>query len=128
MVITRIHVRGTERLVKEAVITERGLSGKDDLVSVISKATLAYCRKEGREGLCTSKFRADLIVDELIPMKPGQKILCGTAEFEISSRRKLCHGGCSLEPENCLLNDGVLFLRVSRPGVIKTGDLLIVIN
>lgn len=105
-------------------VTELGLRGRDDIVTVIDQATWSFCRGEGREGLCTAKFNADLIVDELIRPQTGSIINAGSCDFLQTGRHKHCYPGCSLDPSSCLLNDMVLFLKVMTPGEICIGDEL----
>lgn len=107
---------------KCAEITSLGLRGKDDLVTVIDRATLAFCLGEGKNGLCTAKFKADLIVDELVIPEVGSHINWGTCEFTGTNRQKHCYPGCGLDPATCRLNGCVLFLKVRRPGRICIGN------
>lgn len=128
MITTRIFVPESPVSVSEAEITATGLRGRDDLVTVIDEATLAYCLGEGKGGLCTAKFNADLIVDELENVPRGAHIILGSALLQNQELRKHCHPGCSLESSRCLLHDRVLFLKVKNPGFIRSGDELIVRN
>lgn len=128
MIITRIFIAGSRDPVGEAEITAKGLRGRDDLVTVTDEAALAYCSKEGRGGLCTAKFNADLIVDHLEDVAREAELTLGEAVLQNTDRRKHCHAGCDLDPSQCLINDRVLFFKVRKPGRVRTGEELIARN
>lgn len=105
-----------------AQVTNRGLRNEDDLVTVIDEATWTFINGEGRQGLCTAKFRPDLIVDVLTLPAGDTLVSLGDARFRVSHRSKHCHPGCALDPLDCRLLGRVLFLHVEAPGQICLGD------
>lgn len=104
-----------------AIITELGLRGTDDIVTVIDDRTAAFCLGQGSRGLCIPKFKADLVVDELVSMQVDETLAWGSCEFSQTDRRKHCYPGCELDPLLCQLNNRVLFLKVKTPGQICIG-------
>lgn len=128
MILTRIFLPGVRDPVGQARITRQGLRNEDDIVTVTDEAALAYLQEEGRGGLCTAKFHADLIVDAVQRLDGEAEFTLGQAVLQMTARRKRCHTGCRLDPSGCLINDRVLFLRVLQPGNVRVGDELIVKN
>lgn len=105
-------------------ISRSGSKKDDGIVTLTEDAVVTYCLGEGREGLCTRRFRADLVADSLDPLSPDQIVRCGTAEFLVTGRRKHCHPGCALDPADCLLMGRVYFLKVITPGRVCLGDVI----
>ena len=122
MKLLEIHGQNSVHVSGCVEVTQRGLRGKDDIVTVIDQATLDFCKGDGRDGLCTAKFRADLIVDGLQSCPVNTSLSWGTCEFLVTDRKKHCYPGCGLEPILCQLNNQVLFLKIKAPGQLCFGD------
>ena len=123
LAIHAIHDSKAKNQTDCAIITELGLRGKDDIVTVIDAKTAAFCLSEGSRGLCIPKFKADLIVDELVTLQVNETIEWGSCEFSQTDRRhKHCFPGCELDPLLCQLNNRVLFLKIKTAGQICIGD------
>ena len=101
-----------------------GGSAGDGLVLVADEATRDWCLGAGRSGLCTRRFRADLVVDHLEIPEPGTGCRCGDAFFSVIARHKRCHPGCALDPRDCRLTGRVLFLKLVAAGQVCAGDEL----
>ena len=99
-----------------------GLRKGDGMVTLTEQAVVSYCLNEGKDGLCTQRFRADLVVDKLDPLRTDQLLSIGQAQFIVTSRQKRCHPGCVLKPSSCQLIGHVFFLKVVTEGRICIGD------
>lgn len=82
-----------------------------------------------RKGICTSKFKANLIIDtsdsggedrELIP---GDSIQVGNATLTIQTK-KPCYADCPLvkSGDTCALKDNAYFASVAKTGMIHLHD------
>lgn len=101
-----------------------GLKKKDGLVTLTEESVVSYCREEGADGLCTGRFKADLVVDQLDELSFNQVLRCGTLRFQVTSRQKRCHPGCALDPTACQLIGRIFFLKVLEEGTVCVGDSL----
>lgn len=107
-------------------LTGGGSSG-DGLVLAVDETTRDWCLGGGRSGLCTRRFRADLVLDSFMLPEPGTRFCCGEAVLEMMARYKRCHPGCALDPRDCRLTGRVLFLKIAKSGQVCVGDQLRVI-
>lgn len=126
MKITRIasgFAASDESELKEIFLSADGL--RDGQVSLTDEAVVRFCKSTDPPGLCTSKFRADLIVDELVLLPSESLAACGEVQFRVEARRKHCYPGCSLHPAECRLNGRVLYLKVLKEGLIHIGDEIV---
>lgn len=81
------------------------------------------------DGLCTKRFRADLVTEGLdyASLVPGTRLRAGEAVLEISSVGKRCFSECALEKKPCALGRGCVFAAVITEGVIAEGDEVTVV-
>lgn len=71
---------------------------------------------------CIDRFSCNITVSGNKPdvICKGTEVVISDAVLEITAVGRDCHGLCSLE--KCPLVDGILFARVVRDGIIRTGD------
>lgn len=93
-------------------------------MTVTDEAAISFCREQ--EGLCTARFTADLVLDELPDLTPGEKLRLGSSQLLLTARRKGCHPGCGLDPALCRINGRLLFFKVIGPGRTCVGDTALV--
>jgi molybdopterin adenylyltransferase len=64
----------------------------------------------------------------LYETNPGDRLIIGDAELEITQIGKKCHGdGCSIfrEVGNCVMPKEGVFAKVIKTGIVKSGDVII---
>ena len=101
-----------------------GLKKRDGLVTLTEESVVSYCQREGVGGLCTGRFKADLVVDQLDELSYNQVLRCGTLRLQVMTRQKRCHPGCALDPTCCKLIGRIFFLKVLAEGKVCVGDSL----
>ena len=115
--IQQVHLKGHCQKVEL-----EGLRKGDGIVTLTEEAVVNYCLNEGQGGLCTQRFKADLVVDKLDQLRTDQLLSIGQAQFKVTNRRKRCHSGCVLEPSCCQLIGHVFFLEVVAEGRVCIGN------
>lgn len=86
----------------------------------------AWPPPEHRKGLCTLKFRANLIalpLDETPTLNEGDSVLVGDVTLRINTK-KPCYDQCPLvaSGDTCALKDNVYFTSVAKSGTVEIGD------
>ena len=79
--------------------------------------------KEEADGLCTRRFKANILIEGSCTLAEGKYLHIGEAVLRVSGI-KLCHDGCGLGSA-CYLTKGAGFAAVEKGGVAKVGDLVI---
>jgi MOSC domain-containing protein YiiM len=101
-------------------------------VSLLGEESIEKMRAKG--ATVTSGGFAENITTEgidLQSLKIGSKLRLGPdAEIEITQSGKKCHGDCVIFQQvgDCIMPREGVFAKVTRPGQIKTGDTIEVLN
>jgi len=105
-------------------------SAKDGSVSLLSGEAEERIRTLG--GLCTAKFAANIVTEELdyAELAPGMMLTIGSALLEITRVGKPCYEACAIAQsgESCELPKNCAFARVLRGGEIHTHDTILIEN
>ena len=101
-------------------------------VSLMGCESLRMMRESKVQGLCTVKFKANLMVEgiNLWEFPVGTKLRIGESLHEISQVGKGCHAGCAVlaRGERCILMQQAIFTRVLASGEITIGDRIEVVE
>lgn len=85
----------------------------------------------GMEGLCTARFTGNIITDGIVlyGMPVGTRFTIGCCGLEVSQVGKECCRYCTVsrQPGGCILPREVIFARVTKSGLLTTGDELTVL-
>ena len=105
-------------------------SAKDGSVSLLSGEAEERIHTLG--GLCTAKFAANIVTEELdyAELAPGMMLTIGSALLEITRVGKPCYEACAIAQsgESCELPKNCAFARVLRGGEIHTHDTILIEN
>ena len=92
-------------------------------VSFIDAEVKRWLEDEAPEnGLCLSRFHADIVVEGLSAMKAGQQFEAGGLRYELTQAGKKCFEECELLKESgkpCLLAGGAAFGKCLGPSADK---------
>lgn len=101
-------------------------------VSLLANESVNKMREQGVEGLCTGRFAENITTEglELWQFKVGTRLKIGETIQEISQIGKECHHGCAIKQMvgECVMPKEGIFTRVIQGGIIKTGDLIEVVE
>ncbi len=101
-------------------------------VSLLGEESVQKMRELGVEGLCTGKFAENLTTEgiELYKLPVGTKIKIGDTIQEVTQIGKECHVKCAIFQQigNCIMPTEGIFTKVLKPGKVKTGDEIEVIE
>ena len=101
-------------------------------VSLLGEESIAKMRAKG--ATVTSGDFAENITTEGIELQSltiGSKLRLGSeAEVEITQFGKKCHSGCAIFQQigDCIMPREGVFAKVTKPGQVKTGDTIEVLN
>ncbi len=101
-------------------------------VSLLAEESIAKMRAKG--ATVTSGDFAENITTEGIDLQSltiGSKLRLGNvAEVEITQFGKKCHSGCAIFQQlgDCIMPREGVFAKVTKPGQVKTGDTIEVLN
>lgn len=84
------------------------------LVSVMSQRAADFTKQPLPGALCAPRFKADLIADEILPLKSGDLILWGEVKFIVSRRKKTCYPGCHLDVQPCILHESIFLTSLTN--------------
>lgn len=127
--------KGTEKhSVAEAVINELGIVGDAHAgdwhrqISLLSYNEVEKFKNENPHvNIEDGAFGENLLVEgiDLCRSKPGDKVIIGEVELEITQIGKECHGdGCTIYQAvgKCIMPKTGLFSRVIKTGSVRTND------
>nr|NQU93815.1 MOSC domain-containing protein [Bacteroidota bacterium] len=126
--------KGTSKSpVPEIVINEKGVNGDAHAgdwhrqVSLLAKESIEkWAAVAGRE-VKWGEFAENITTEglTLYDASPGDRLILGNVELEITQIGKKCHGtGCAIfrEVGNCVMPKEGIFARVLKNGVLKAGE------
>lgn len=124
----------------------RFMDSRSGFVSILNRATVAaIATMLGRETLDTRRFRGNIVIDGMEAFAEndlvGQKISLGTAELEIIKRIERC-AATDVDPAAGIRDVGMvaalerayghhdcgIYARITKAGMIRTGDRLEIIG
>lgn len=114
---------GKELSVEQAeVLKDAGIKGAYKKGKEVLDCVVYFDEKINPKGLCSKRFKYNLLFDEVVNLNKGQNFKIGDIEF-IVLRNKECFVECELVEEKsyCPLRNAV-FIRALESGVIKLGD------
>lgn len=89
---------------------------KREGISFIDASAEAWLREDAPEdGLCVRRFHADLVIEGLMEMQPGDVLYVHGKKYQILEMGKKCHGDCRLlqrQGQKCPLAGGVAFGKI----------------
>lgn len=101
-------------------------------VSLLANESVDKMRQQGVEGLCTGRFAENITTEglDLWHLKVGTRLRIGETLQEISQIGKECHTGCAIKQMvgDCVMPREGIFTRVIEGGLVKTGDLIEVVE
>lgn len=88
--------------------------------------------KDKLKDLCVGVFAENLTTEGIIlyELPIGTKLIIGETEMEVTQIGKECHTGCAIREivGDCVMPREGIFTKVLKPGWIKAGDAIEVIN
>lgn len=101
-------------------------------VSLLGEESIAKMRAKGAT-VVPGDFAENITTEgiELQSLAIGSKLRLGSvAEVEITQFGKKCHSGCAIFQQigDCIMPREGVFAKVTKPGQVKTGDTIEVLN
>ncbi len=101
-------------------------------VSMLAKESIEKSSKAiGRE-IKFGEFAENITTEGIVlyKTKPGDRLIIGDTELEITQIGKRCHTGCEIFSlvGNCVMPTEGIFARVIKQGIIKSGDKIYYFN
>lgn len=131
------HEKGTIKTpVNEIDITIKGVAGDAHAgdwhrqVSLLGSESVAkWSSLAGRE-VAFGEFAENITTQGIVlyETNPGDKLIIGETELEVTQIGKICHGtGCAIfrEVGNCVMPKEGIFAKVIKTGKVKPGDEII---
>ncbi|SHK19056.1 hypothetical protein SAMN02744037_01836 [Tepidibacter formicigenes DSM 15518] len=101
-------------------------------VSLLGQESIDKMKALGIDGLCTGKFAENITTEGIIlhELPIGTRLKIGDTVQEVTQIGKECHGGCEIRKQvgDCIMPREGIFTRVIKGGVVKTGDVIDVIE
>ncbi|NMA66954.1 MAG: MOSC domain-containing protein [Clostridiaceae bacterium] len=89
-------------------------------------------KKNLKEDLCVGAFAENLTTEGIVlyELPIGTKLKIGETEMEVTQIGKECHAGCAIRElvGDCVMPREGIFTKVLKPGWIKTGDEVEIID
>jgi len=109
------------------IIGDGNAKGGDRQVTLMDDSVREWIRQQPTKGLCSSRFKANITIKDLNPLKlyQGALLKVGNTVLEITFINKKCYGeGCKLysEKQICPIPSGCYFAKVVRGGQVKVAD------
>lgn len=98
-------------------------------ISLMGIETIQKVQQKEIEGLCSTKFQANLITKDLHykNLQPGNKLNINGLPFLVESVGKDCFIECTMRNRSaCPLRDGCAFGRFEVSGTISLGDEIVI--
>ena len=101
-------------------------------VSLLGEESIAKMRAKGA-AVTEGDFAENITTEgiDLQSLSIGSKLRLGSvAEVEITQFGKKCHSGCAIFQQigDCIMPREGVFAKVTKPGQVKTGDAIEVLN
>jgi MOSC domain-containing protein YiiM len=130
--ISRAKGQPREEIPRGQFLLNHGLDGDawsgpgDRQVLMLTKKARQDVDADTRNGLCYSRFKETLQIEEL-PLENfplGTQLRAGEAVFEIAEKGKRCFPECEIirSGSRCALKRNAVFLRVLQSGSVSVGD------
>lgn len=101
-------------------------------VSLLAQESIDKLDKEKLNGLCVGAFAENLTTEGIVlyELPIGTKLQIGETEMEVTQIGKECHMGCAIRNlvGDCVMPREGIFTKVLKPGYIKAGDEIIVLE
>lgn len=101
-------------------------------VSLLGIESFEKMRKQGVENLVVGIFAENITTEGLIlyELPVGTKMRIGETLHEVTQIGKECHTGCEIAQKvgKCVMPKEGIFTRVLQGGLIKTGDIIEIIE
>ncbi|MBZ4662921.1 MAG: hypothetical protein JG776_603 [Caloramator sp.] len=103
-------------------LKDGGIKGAYKKGKEVLDCVIYFDEKINPKGLCSRRFKYNLLFDEVVNLNKGQNFKIGDIEFVVL-RNKECFSECELVKQKsyCPLRNSV-FIRALENGVIKVGD------
>jgi len=122
--------------VPELLITEKGVAGDahaGDWHRQVSLLGIESVKKWGEQAgreVAFGEFAENITTEGIVlyETNPGDRLIIGEAELEVTQIGKKCHGsGCAIFREigNCVMPKEGIFAKVISTGKVKAGDEII---
>jgi len=100
-------------------------------VSLLAAESVEKLQQKLEFELKAGDFAENILTEgiELYTLPIGTKLRLGEAEGEVTQIGKECHRGCAIRElaGDCVMPREGIFLKVTKPGLVKTGDEITVI-
>lgn len=101
-------------------------------VSLLGQESIDKLNKEKLKDLCVGAFAENLTTKGIIlyELPIGTKLEIGETEMEVTQIGKECHTGCAIRKlvGDCVMPREGIFAKVLKPGWIKAGDKIEIVN
>ena len=119
--------------VPEIVLNQKGVDGDAHAgdwhrqVSLLAKESIEKWAKQAGRKVGWGEFAENITTEgiTLYETKPGDRLVIGDVELEVTQIGKKCHGtGCAIFKEvgNCVMPKEGIFAKVINYGQVKAGD------
>ncbi len=100
-------------------------------ISLLAEESIDCMRARGLE-LEAGAFAENITTRGIdLPRLPiGTRLVCGEVELEVTQIGKKCHKGCAIFQQvgDCIMPREGIFAKVIRPGCLRPGDTIRIIN
>lgn len=121
--------------VPEIILNEKGVEGDAHAgdwhrqVSLLARESIDRWGEQAGRQVAWGEFAENITTEGIVlhETRPGDRLLIGNTELEVTQIGKKCHGkGCAIfrEVGNCVMPTEGIFARVIRQGKVKPGESL----
>lgn len=127
---SEIPLTKTQLVRGKGIVGDRHYSDEENHITVLFRKSTSLNQEpqvadDRKIGLCTKKFKANLIVETSDPPEDetSDELVIGNAILEVT-KAKHCYNDCPLRINDypCELRDNAFFLTVKEAGTIKEND------
>ncbi|MDA3906475.1 MAG: MOSC domain-containing protein [Bacteroidales bacterium] len=102
-------------------------------VSLLAKESNEKFAREAKRNIAYGEFAENITTEGIVLYKtfPGDRLIIGETELEITQIGKKCHGdNCAIFREigSCVMPKEGIFARVIKGGTVQTGDKMVYIH
>lgn len=130
--VIKIPVESVEIKVDHGIIGDAHAGNWHRQISLLANESIDKMIAKGATGLNPGKFAENITTEgiELFTLPVGTVLKIGETVHEVTQIGKECHHGCAIKQQvgDCVMPREGIFTKVIKPGIIKVGDEITIIE
>lgn len=126
------NVEFVELIDKQGIVGDCHAIGGEKQIALVSSEIKQWVQEQEKEGLCLSKFQANIETEgiDYSLLNQGDILKTNDVVIQITLYSKHCYENCRLiqERQPCKLRQGTVFAKVLQSGKLNIGDEIKVCN